>query len=48
MKIAEISGEESENLAMAIAVYMLGFCSYNVFSELVGGETQVDETFFVL
>lgn len=44
-KIAEISGEESENLAMALAVYMLGFSSYNGFLGLVDGKTPVDGNF---
>jgi hypothetical protein len=44
-KIAEISGEESDNLSMALAVYMLGFSSYNGFSEMVDGKTSVDESF---
>ena len=44
-KIAEISGEKSENLAMAIAVYMLGFSSYIGFSGLKEGKTSVDENF---
>lgn len=44
-KIAKISGEESENLAMAIAVYMLGFSSYYGFSGLVNNKTSVDENF---
>ena len=44
-KIAEISGEESENLSMALAVYMLGFSSYNGFSGMVDGKTSVDENF---
>ena len=44
-KIAEISGEKSENLAMALAVYMLGFSSYIGFSGLIGGKGSVDENF---
>ena len=44
-KIAEISGEKSENLAMALAVYMLGFSSYIGFSGLMEGKTSVDENF---
>ena len=44
-KIAEMSGEKSENLAMAIAVYMLGFSSYIGFSGLKEGKTSVDENF---
>ena len=45
-KIAEISGEESENLAMAIAVYMFGFSSYKCFSGVSGGENPIDENLF--
>lgn len=44
-KIAEISGEKSENLAMALAVYMLGFSSYIGFSKLVDEKEDIDENF---
>lgn len=44
-KIAEISREESENLSMALAVYMLGFSSYNGFSKIVDEKASVDENF---
>ena len=44
-KIAEMSGEKSENLAMALAVYMLGFSSYIGFSGLIEGKNSVDENF---
>ena len=44
-KIAEISGEKSENLAMALAVYMLGFSSYNGFAGLIDGKASMDENF---
>ena len=44
-KIAEISGEKSENLAMALAVYMLGFSSYSGFSRIIDGKASVDENF---
>ena len=30
---------------MALAVYMLGFSSYNGFSGMVDGKTSVDENF---
>jgi hypothetical protein len=33
--IANMSGKESEDLAMAVAVYMLGFSSYFGFSNLI-------------
>ena len=36
--IAAISGKESEDIAMAVAVYMLGFNSYLGFSNLLGEE----------
>lgn len=44
-KIAEISREKSENLAMALAVYMLGFSSYIGFSKLVDEKEDIDENF---
>ena len=44
-RIAKISGEESENLAMSIAVYMLGFSSYSGFSRLVDEKNSIDENF---
>ena len=34
--IADVSGRETEDMAMAIAVYMLGFNSYLGFSDLMG------------
>lgn len=34
-KIADMSGRESEDIAMAVAVYMLGFNSYSGFSDLL-------------
>lgn len=34
-KIADMSGRESEDIAMAVAVYMLGFNSYLGFSDLI-------------
>lgn len=36
--IAEATGEQNENLAMAIAVYMLGFNTYTGFSKLIKSE----------
>lgn len=33
-RIADLSGEKSKDLAMAIAIYMLGFSSYNGFTNL--------------
>lgn len=44
-KIASVTGEESENLSMAIAVYMLGFSSYAGFSRLIGERTEGEENF---
>ncbi len=44
-RIAELSGEKSEDLSMAFAVYMLGFSSYNGFSGLVDGKNKVDDNF---
>ena len=44
-KIAEMSGEKSENIAMALAVYMLGFSSYNGFAGLIDGKASMDENF---
>lgn len=44
-KVAEISGEKSEDLAMAIAVYLLGFSSYYGFAGLMHGTAEVDDNF---
>ena len=41
--IAELSRDKSENLAMSLAVYMLGFSTYNGFSGLVGENSSIDE-----
>lgn len=41
--IAEFSRDKSENLAMSLAVYMLGFSTYNGFSGLVGENFSIDE-----
>ena len=38
--IADMSGRETEDMAMAIAVYMLGFNSYLGFSSLVGNDNN--------
>lgn len=38
--IADMSGKETEDMAMAIAVYMLGFNSYLGFSSLVGNDNN--------
>lgn len=38
--IANISGEETEDMAMAIAIYMLGFNSYLGFSGLLGNDSS--------
>ena len=38
--IADMSGRETEDMAMAIAVYMLGFNSYLGFSSLVGNDSN--------
>ena len=35
-----MSGRETEDMAMAIAVYMLGFNSYLGFSSLVGNDNN--------
>ena len=35
----------SEDLAMAIAVYLLGFSSYSGFSSLIEGESEYEENF---
>ena len=41
--IAGHIGEESEQLAMAMAVYMLGFCTYNGFRNYVKLETSAEK-----
>ena len=41
-RIADMSGRESEDIAMAVAVYMLGFNSYLGFSDLMGNDTEGD------
>lgn len=41
--IAERSSESDENLAMAIAIYLLGFNSYNGFSKLIDGGSEMGE-----
>lgn len=41
--IANSTGEVNEDVAMAIAIYLLGFHSYNGFSNLVCETTSVDE-----
>ncbi len=38
--IADMSGRETEDMAMAIAVYMLGFNSYLGFSDLMGNDSE--------
>ena len=44
--IADISGRESEDMAMAIAVYMLGFHSYLGFSDMMGdGSGGLDNSY---
>lgn len=39
-KIATMSGKKTENTAMAIAVYMLGFSSYLGFASLAGNDSN--------
>lgn len=41
--IANTVGENDENMAMAIAIYLLGFNSYNGFSNLIHETTETDE-----
>ncbi len=41
--IAKMSGKSSENLSMAVAVYMLGFSTYNGFSDLKNAELLNEE-----
>lgn len=41
--VANSTGEVNEDVAMAIAIYLLGFHSYNGFSNLVCETTSVDE-----
>lgn len=38
--IADMSGRETEDMAMAIAIYMLGFNSYLGFSDLMGNDNE--------
>lgn len=46
--IAAMSGKENEDMAMAIAVYMLGFNSYSGFSDLIGNsETGTENEDFL-
>lgn len=42
--IAENSNKNDENLAMAIAIYLLGFNSYNGFSKLIKDGIDADES----
>jgi len=35
----------SENLPMALAVHVLGFCSCNCFAGMINGKASVDENF---
>jgi hypothetical protein len=42
-RIAARFGGKSENLSMALAVYMLGFNSYLGFSDLVDEQASADE-----
>lgn len=42
-KVGEMSGENLEDQAMAIAVYMLGFSSYTGFSSLIGKTLDKEE-----
>ena len=41
--IANSMGEADEDVAMAIAIYLLDFNSYNGFSNLIHESTEVDE-----
>lgn len=41
-RIAEMSGKEPEDIAMAVAVYMLGFNSYLGFSELLENDIECE------
>lgn len=41
--IANTVGENDENMVMAIAIYLLGFNSYNGFSNLIHETTETDE-----
>ncbi len=44
--IADMSGRETEDMALAIAVYMLGFNSYLSFSDLIGnGRESFDNSY---
>ena len=45
--IADMTGKKSEDMAMAVAVYMLGFNSYLGFANLVGndGGSTVNENY---
>ena len=41
--IADSMGKKDEDMAMAIAIYLLGFNSYNGFAKLIQGEEEPDE-----
>lgn len=43
--IAKMANSETEDLAMAIAVYMLGFGSYKGFAKLLGNADEENESF---
>ena len=43
-RIADMSGREPEDIAMAVAVYMLGFNSYLGFSDLMGNDIEGDNS----
>ena len=42
--IANSMGETDEDVAMAIAIYLLGFNSYNGFAKLIQGKKTPDES----
>ena len=42
-RIAESTGEKSEDIAMAIAIYLLGFSTYNGFPGLAGSITDSEQ-----
>lgn len=42
-RIAESTGDESEDIAMAIAIYLLGFSTYKGFPDLAGYISSFEE-----